>query len=68
MTARGVIADPRATRTAAEEPQQVGGHATFIKKHILTEIAQRLPLTPVAPFRRDVGPTLFIGVDRFFSG
>ena len=66
MAARGVIMEPRAAQAAAESPQQVGCHATFVEKPILAHVAQRLPVPPLAPRGRDIGPPLFIGVDGFF--
>ena len=66
MTARGVIAESGAARAAAVAPQQIGRHAAFIEKDILTDIAERLPLAPPPPLSGDVGPALFVGVYGFF--
>ena len=66
VTAGRVIAESRAHRTAPIAAQQVGGHATFVEKYILADITQRLPGPPVAARRRDIRPTLFGGVYRFF--
>ena len=61
-----VIVEPRAAGTAAIPAQQIGGDAALIEKDVLPDIAQRLPVAPVAPGRSDVRPALFVGVDRFF--
>jgi hypothetical protein len=66
MAARGVIAEAGAARTAAVAPQQIGRHAAFIEKDILTRIVERLSLAPPPTVSRDVGPALFVGVYRFF--
>jgi hypothetical protein len=61
-----VIAEPGAAGASAVAPEQVSGHAAFIEKDVLADIAERLPLAPAAPVSRDVGPTLFVGVYGFF--
>jgi len=66
MAARRVIVQPDAARTAAIPSQQVGRHATFIEKHILAHVAQRLPELPLPSCRGDIRASLFIGVYRFF--
>ncbi len=66
MAARRVIVQPDAARTAAIPPQQVGRHATFIKKHILTHVAQRLPGLPLSPGCGHIRASLLVGVYRFF--
>ena len=66
VTARRVIAESGAARAAAVAPEQIGRHAAFIEKDILTDIAERLPLAPPPTLRGDVGPALFVGVDGFF--
>lgn len=66
MAAGGVIVQPDAARTAAIPSQQVGRHATFIEKHVLTHVAQRLPGLPLSPCRGDIRASLLIGVYRFF--
>jgi hypothetical protein len=57
---------PDAARTAAIPAQQVGRHTTFIEKHVLAHVAQRLPVPPSAAISGDVGTALFVGVDGFF--
>ena len=66
MTARRVVAEPRAARTPAVASQQVGRDAAFIQKNVLAHVAQWLPLAPAATLSDDVGTTLFLGVYRFF--
>ena len=66
MAAGRVIVEARAAGTAAIPPQQIGRDAAFIEKDVLPDIAQRLPVAPVAPGRRDIRPALFVGVYRFF--
>jgi hypothetical protein len=61
-----VIVEPRAAQTAAEPPQQVGRHPTFIEESIVAYLAQRLPQPPLAPSGGDIRPPLFIGVYGFF--
>jgi hypothetical protein len=66
VTARRVIAEPRAARTPAVAPQQISRDAAFIEKDVLPQVAQRQPLAPLATLNDDVGTALFVGVDRFF--
>lgn len=66
MTARRVIAEPGADGTAAVAAQQIRGHATFVEKHILPGIPQRLPASPLPARGGDIRPALFVGVYRFF--
>ena len=66
MAAGGVIVQPDAAQTAAIPSQQVGRHATFIEKHVLAHVAQRLPGVPLSPCRGDIRPALLVGVYRFF--
>jgi hypothetical protein len=58
--------EPDAARTAAIASQQVRRHATFIEKHVLAHVAQRLPGAPLSPGRGDIRASLLVGVDRFF--
>jgi hypothetical protein len=66
MAAGSVIVEPDAARTAAIPSQQVSRHATFIEKHVLAHVAQRLPALPLAPGRGDIRASLLVGVYRFF--
>ena len=66
MAAGRVIPYAGAAQAAAIAPQQIGRHATFVQKHVLPHIAQRLPRPPLAPGRRDIRPALLVGVYRFF--
>lgn len=66
VTAGRVIAHARAARATAIAADEIRGDATFIEKNVVPQIAERLPLTPAAPVSGDVGPPLFVGVDRFF--
>lgn len=66
MAARGVIVQPDAARTAAVPSQQIGRHATFIEKHVLAHVAQRLPPLPLSPGRGDIRASLLVGVYGFF--
>ena len=66
MAAGGVIAQPCAEETAAVPSQEIRRHAAFIQEHILADVPQRLPGSPVAPRHDHIRPTLFVGVDRFF--
>ena len=66
VAAGGVIVEPFAARTAAIASQQVRRHATFIEKHVLAHVAERLPGAPLSPCRGDSRASLFVGVYRFF--
>ena len=66
MTARRVIAKPRAPETATIAPEQVGGDAAFVQEDVLPHVAQREPGAPATALRGDVRPSLFVGVYGFF--
>ena len=66
MTARRVVAQPRPPKAAAVATDEVGRYAAFIEKHVGPDVAQRLPVPPVAPLSDDVGAALFVRVYRFF--
>ena len=66
MAAGGVIVQPDAARTTAIPSQEIGRHATFIEKHVLPYVAQRLPGLPLSPRRGDIRASLLIGVYRVF--
>ena len=66
MPAWRVVAQPDPAWTAAVSPQQIRGDAAFIEEDILAHVAQGQPVTPATAISGDVGPSLFVGVDRFF--
>jgi hypothetical protein len=66
MSAGRVITQARPDGTPTVSPQQVGRDATFVEKHILAHVSQRLPGAPLPPCGGDIRPTLFVGVYRFF--
>ena len=66
MAARGVIVQPNAARTAAIPSQQIGRYSTFIEKHVLAHVAQRLPRLPLSSGRGDIRASLLVGVYGFF--
>ena len=61
-----VIVDALAPQTPTIAAEQVRRDAAFIEKDVLAHVAERQPVLPAAPFSRDVGPPLLVGVDRFF--
>jgi hypothetical protein len=66
MAAGRVIAEPRPAKTPPIPAEEVRGHAALIKKDVLPDVAERLPIAPPTPLSGDVGPALFVGVNRFF--
>ena len=66
MAAGRVIAESSAAETPPITAQQVRGHAALIEEDVLPTVAHRLPVTPATPLSGDVGPALFVGVNRFF--
>jgi len=66
MAAWGVIAKARATRTPTIAADQIRRDAAFVEKDVLSDIAERQPRPPSAPFSDDVRPSLFVGVYGFF--
>lgn len=66
MAARRVIPEPRPAKTPSIAAQQVRGHAAFIEEDVLADIAERLPGAPPTALSGDVGPALFVRVNRFF--
>ena len=66
MTAGRVIAKARAAQTPAVPTQQIRRDPAFIQKQILRHVTERLPRLPLPPGRRDIRPTLLVGVYRFF--
>jgi hypothetical protein len=66
MAVGRVIVQATAPQTASVATDQVRGHPAFIDEDPLAYVAQRQPGPPVAALSRDVGPTLFVGVNRFF--
>jgi len=61
-----VVVETLASKTAAIPAEQVGRDAAFIEKDVLAHVAEGQPPSPAASLSRDVGPSLFLGVDRFF--
>lgn len=66
VTARRVIAEPQAARTAPIPPQQISRDSGFVKEDVLPRIAERQPILPAATRRGDVRPALFVSVYGFF--
>jgi hypothetical protein len=66
MAARRMVMQPRPAGAAAIPPQQVGGDAALIEKDVLSYIAQRLQVLPLAARRGDVRTPLFVRVYGFF--
>ena len=66
MTAGCVIAEPRPAKTPPIPAEEVRGHAALIQEDVLPDVAERLPVAPPTPLSGDVGPALFVGVNRFF--
>jgi hypothetical protein len=66
MTTRGVVVQPGAPRTATVAAQEIGSDAALVQKDVLAGVVQRQRVTPRAALRRDVSPSLFVGVYRFF--
>ena len=66
VTARGVIRDAIASPAARIAAQEIRRHARFVHEHILPSIMERLHHDPLPPRRRDIRPTLFVGVYGFF--
>jgi len=58
--------EARPARIAAIPAQQIRGDAALIQKDVLPDVAERLPVPPLAPRRRDIRPALLVGVYRFF--
>ena len=67
MPARRVVLQSRAAGPPPLPPEQIRRDATFIEKHVRPGIVDRQPRPPPAPFSGDVGPPLFVGVNRFFG-
>jgi hypothetical protein len=65
MSAGRVIADPGAAQTAAGATEQVRRHPTFVKEHILPDIAERKPRAPAPAVGDDIRPALVGGVAGF---
>jgi hypothetical protein len=66
VPARRVIADPQATGTARVAAKQIGGDPRFVDEDVVARVAQRQPVLPASPRRRDISAALFVGVYRFF--
>jgi hypothetical protein len=61
-----VIVEALASKTPAIPAEQVCRDAAFIEKDVLSRVAEWLPVSPAAPLSGNVGPSLLVGVDRFF--
>jgi hypothetical protein len=66
MTAARVLVQPGATRTATVAAQEIGGDAALVEKYVLAGVVHRQRVTPRAALRRDISPSLFVGVYGFF--
>ena len=66
MTARRVIVQTRAARTAPVAAQQVRRYPTLVEEDVLPGIVQRLDVPPLPTLRGDVSAPLFVGVNGFF--
>ena len=66
VAAGRVVAEPGAAGTSPVAAQQIGRHAAFVEEDVLAHVAQRLPRAPLAARRRDIRPTLLVGVYGFF--
>jgi hypothetical protein len=66
VTAGRVIAEPGAAGTPAIAADHIGRDPALVEKDVLVDIAKRQPGAPPAAFSDDVGPALFVGVNRFF--
>jgi hypothetical protein len=54
------------SRAPRVSPQQIGGDARFVHKHLLPRIMDRHRLRPPPPGHRNVRSTLFVGGHCFF--
>ena len=61
-----MIVEALASKTPTISAEQVGRDAAFIEKDVLSRVAEWQPVSPAAPLSSDVGPSLLLGVDRFF--
>jgi len=66
MAARRVISKAHAAGASPIAPQQIRGDAGFIDEDVGPRIVQPLRILPPAAGRRDVRPTLLVGVYGFF--
>jgi hypothetical protein len=66
MPTRRVIAEPRASETPAVAAEQVGRDAALVEKDVPLGVPQREAVPPAASLSGNVGPSLFVGVYRFF--
>ena len=57
---------PRAARTPAVPPEEIGRHAALIEKHVVRGIVQREVVAPALPLGGDVRAPLFVRVNGFF--
>jgi hypothetical protein len=61
-----VIPDAHASRAARVATNQIRRDAGLIDKQVLSRVVQGLRFVPLASRGRDIRPTLFVGVHRFF--
>ena len=66
VTARRVIAQPRAARAASIAAQQIRRDPALVEEQILAHVPQRLDARPGPTRRSDIRPALFVGVYGFF--
>jgi hypothetical protein len=66
VAAGRVVSESCAARTPPVAAQEIGRDTAFIEKDVLAHIAKRLPLAPAPTVSGDIGPPLFVGVNRFF--
>jgi hypothetical protein len=66
VAAGRVIPNAQAARAARVAANQIRRDARLIDKNVLCRVVQGLRLVPLASRGRDIRPTLFVGVYRFF--
>jgi hypothetical protein len=66
VTARRVIRDARAARTARIPTEQIGSDPRFVNEDIPVGVVERLPRAPPAACGGDISAPLFGGVYGFF--
>jgi hypothetical protein len=66
VAARRVVARARPAQAARVATDQIGGHARFVDKDVLTRIMEGQRRLPSTSGGRDVRAPLFVGADGFF--